>query len=127
MPAITNIVVADATPTNHTYKPQSASLGLSTWAETSAATYAGNGRIAVAMSLPTATRRTTREKLTHTFPIERTTDGVVSVTDTITYILEAIIPATVSEAEATAAYTQFKNLMSNGQIMAYLAQREPVY
>lgn len=127
MPATTNIVVADATPTDHTYKPQSASLGLSTWAETSAATYAGNGRIAIAMSLPSAARRTTREKLTLTLPIERTVEGVVGVSDTITYILEAIIPATVSDAEATSAYTQFKNLMSNALVSAYLAHREPVY
>lgn len=127
MPATTNIVVADATPTDHTYKPQSASLGLSTWAETSAATYAGNGRIAIVMSLPSATRRTTREKLTLSLPIERTVDGVVVVSDTITYILEAIIPAAVSDAEATSAYTQFKNLMSNALVLAYLAHREPVY
>lgn len=127
MPATANIVIADAVPTNHTYKPRSASLALSTWAESSAATYEGNGRLAIVMSQPTASRRTTREKLTLSIPIERTVDSVISVQDTITYILEAIIPATCSDAEANNAYTQFKNLMSNALVLAYLAQREPVY
>lgn len=127
MPATTNIVIADAVPTNHTLKPLSASLSLSTWAETSAATYEGNARLAIAMSNPTSTRKTTREKLTFTMPVERTVDSVVKVTDTITYILEAIIPAACSETEAIKAQTLFKNLLSNALVIAYLANREPVY
>lgn len=36
MPAISNIVIADNVPTNHTLKPLTASLPLSTWMETTA-------------------------------------------------------------------------------------------
>lgn len=127
MPATSNIVIADAVPTNHTLKPLSASLGLSTWAETSATTYEGNARLAIAMSNPTSTRKTTRLKMTFTMPVERTVDSVVRVADTITYILEAIIPATCSETEAIKAQTMWKNLQSNALVIAYQAQREPVY
>lgn len=127
MPAIANIVVADATPTNHTFKPQSASMALSTWAETSATTFEGNGRIAIAMSPPSSTRKTSRIKLTLHLPVERTVDGVVKVTDTCLYTLEGVIPATCSASEAEQSFTILQNLVASTLAEAYFASREPAW
>lgn len=127
MPAIANIVVADATPVNHTFEPQSASLALSTWAEETATTFEGNGRIAVAMSNPTSTRKTSRIKINYAQPIERDVDGVVKVTDTILYTFEAVLPSSCSMDEAELAYTVACNILGSTQIASYLVNRKPVY
>lgn len=127
MPAIANIVVADATPANHTFVPQQAAMALSTWMETAAATYEGNARIAVTMSPPSKARATTRERLTLAVPFERTVESVVTVPDTIIFTLDAVIPSACSAAEALKAYTMLKNLVAHSVVQAYIASREPVY
>lgn len=127
MPAIANIVIADNVPADHTFKPLSASLPLSTWAETTATTYDGNSRLAVSMSNPSASRKTTRTKAILTFPIERTVDSVVVVDDTILYTVEAVIPASCSAGEALKVYTLFKNLAAHTVMQDFFANREPVY
>lgn len=127
MPAISNIVAANAVPTNHTFKPQSASLALSTWSENDGTIFEGNARLAVSMSNPTATRKTTRIKVVLSYPLERTVSGIVVVPDTILYTLEAVIPSACSAAEALDAYTTEKNVLANTLIQSYLADREPVY
>lgn len=127
MPSTANIVVADATPTNHTFAPQSASLALSTWQESSAETYEGNGRIAISMSPPNSSRKTSRMKLTCALPIERTVDDVVKVTDTILYTVEAVVPSTCSAGEAANAFALVKNTLANALIGGYFADRTPVF
>lgn len=127
MPAIANIVIADNVPANHTFKPLSASLPLSTWAETTATTYNGNSRLAVSMSNPSSSRKTTRIKAVLSLPIERTVDGIVVVDDTILYTVEAVIPATCSAVEALKAYALFKNLSASTVMQSFFADREPVY
>lgn len=127
MPSTANIVVADATPTNHTFKPLSASLALSTWAEFDATIYEGNARLSIALSNPTATRKTSRLKQVLSYPFERTVDGIVTVPDTILYTVEAVLPSACSAAEALEAYTVFKNLWANTLVQSYFASREPVY
>lgn len=127
MPAIGVITVADATPTNHSFNPQTASLALSSWAEATATTYEGNGRVAVSMSNPTSTRKTSRVKLTFSLPIERLVDGVTMVTDTIIYSVEAVVPSNCSAAEALKGYTLFKNLVAHTVVQSYCADRVPVY
>lgn len=127
MPAIANIVVADATPTNHTLIPQQAALALSTWMAKEAATYEGNPRAALQMSPPSKVRPTSRVKVTLAIPFERTVDAVVTVPDTITFFVDAVIPSSCSDAEAEKAYVMFKNLMAHATVEAYLADREAVY
>lgn len=127
MPAIANIIVADATPTNHTLVPQQAAMALSTWMAKEAATYEGNPRLAVTMSPPSKARPTTRVKLTFTVPFERTVDGVVVVPDAYIFIGEAVISSALSDAEALKAFTMSKNLMAHATVQSYLASREPVY
>lgn len=127
MPATANIVVANAIPTNHTFKPLSAALALSTWSETDGSIYEGNARLAISLSNPTSTRKTSRIKMVLSYPFERTVSGIVTVPDTILYTLEAVIPSSCSGSEALDAYTVAKNLMANPLVQSYLANREPVY
>lgn len=127
MPAIANIVVADATPANHTLIPLSASMASSQWMEKSAATYEGNTRLTLGMSPPTAQRPTTRNSVKFYVPIERTVDDAVVVADTIIFTLDQVVAKTVSDAEALKAFTMFKNLIGHTIVQSYLAGREPVY
>lgn len=126
MPETANIVVADATPADHTLYPRQAGLGLSTWSSKEAATYDGELRLSVTMSLPSKNRATTRMRQTFTVPVEREVDGVVQVDDTITYITDVVIPKTCSDAEAAKAAALFRNLQDNSLIQSYFASREPV-
>lgn len=127
MPAITNIVVADATPTNHTLIPMSASMANSQWMEKSAATFEGNTRVVAKMNPPTSQRPTTRNIITLNVPLERDVDGVTVVGDVIIFEVNQVIAKTVSDAEALRAYAIFKNLIAHATIQSYLAAREPVY
>jgi hypothetical protein len=127
MPAINNIVIADAAPANHTLAPQQAAMALSLWQAAEAATYGGNTRLAVTMSPPSKTRATTRIKGTLTVPHERTVEGVVSVPDTSIYTFEAVIPSAVSAAEAADGYALFKNLVAHATVQAYVADRTAVW
>lgn len=127
MPAIANIVVADATPENHTLIPQTASMANSTWIEASAATYEGNARVTAAMSPPVAQRPTTRSSFKCSFPIEREVDGITAVGDVIIFNVEQVIAKTVSQAEADQVYAMFKNLMASSIVESYFADRLPAY
>lgn len=127
MPSTANIVIADATPANHTLTPQQAGMALSTWKADEAATYAGNPRLAVSMSPPSKARPTTREKLTFTVPFERTVEGIITVPDSIIYTVDVVVPSACSNAEALKAYAMFKNLMANTLVQSYFAGREPVF
>lgn len=127
MPAISNIVVADATPTNHTFLPQQASIALSTWMEGAAATYEGNSRVAMTMSPPSKARATTREKISLAVPFERTVNGVVVVPDIMLFNTDVVIPSALSAAESLKGYTMWKNLVAHAVVQALIAAREPAW
>lgn len=127
MPNIANIVVADATPVNHTFLPQRAAMELSTWVTKEAVTHDGNPRLAIVMSPPASNRKTTRNKLTLTIPFEREVDGVTRVADTIIYTIDVVIPANCSDAEADKAYTMFKNLVAHATVESYCVARLNVF
>lgn len=127
MPSIANIVVADATPANHTFIPLSAAMALSTWAAREAATFEGNPRFAAVMSPPSSARKTSRVKTILTVPFERTDGSIVTVPDTIIFTVEAVIPSSCSDAEALKVFTMQKNLFANSIVQAYFAGREPAY
>jgi hypothetical protein len=127
MPAIANIVVADATPTDHTLVPLSAFMANSQWSERSAAIFEGNARVMLGMSPPTSQRPTTRNVLKLYVPVEQEVDGVTVVTDTILFTLDHVLSKTVSDADALKAYTMFKNLVAHATVQSYMASREPAY
>lgn len=127
MPAISNIVVADSVPSNHTYYPRSASMATSIWVETAAPIYEGNGRITASMSPPTSARRTTRSKFVHLIPVYTEVDGIYRVTDTIIFNTEAVMPVGVTPLVAANAYAQHKNLQSSSIVQAYFSSGDPAY
>jgi hypothetical protein len=127
MPAIANIVVADATPTDHTLVPITASMALSEWMEDAADTYEGNARVRASMSPPTSQRPTTRNKVDLFVPLEREVDGVTVVTDVIIFNLSHVIAKTCTSDEAAKAYAMFKNLVAHSTVESYLSARKPAY
>jgi hypothetical protein len=104
-----------------------ASVAKSQWMEKSGTIYEGNARLDLAMSLPSASRPTTRNTAVFYIPLERVVDGVTVVEDTIIFNVSQVIARTVTDAEALKAYTMFKNLMAHATVQSYLAGREPVY
>lgn len=126
MSAITNIVIADAVPANHTYLPQSASMALSTWSA-AAAYFEANERIAISMSQPTSQRKTSRVRIVHTVPFARLESGVLVRVDNIIFTTDAVIPSGCTESEALGAYAQHKNLQATTVVQDYLGKRTPVW
>lgn len=127
MPAIGNIVVADNTPANHTLEPISASVALSSWAQTDASVFDGNKRLAVSMSLPNAARKTFRTKHVLTVPVIEVVDGVDKVVDTMIFTIESVVPQTVSAANALHGYKMLDSYVGGATCQAYIAGRSPVY
>lgn len=128
MPAISNIVVADSVPTNHTYYPRQASMAMSAWTETSAPIFEGNARLAAVMSPPTASRKTTRTKFTHTIPVYReNAEGLFVVSDVMIFTTEGVLPTGLTAVEALNGWTQHKNLQGSSIAQAYFASADPAY
>lgn len=127
MPAISTIVLADNVPSNHTFNPISASVGLSRWMTSAAATFAGNETIDIKMSPSSRTRNTTRVTVLFSDPVEVTESGIVVVNDTLRANLEVVIPDGVAATRALAFYTKLKNLAAHATVQSYIADRIPVY
>jgi hypothetical protein len=127
MPAIGQIVVADATPTNHTFDPISASVGSSQWVTGNALTYAGNETIEVKMARPTATRKTTRVTVLFAKPIEVTNDGITTVTDIARANMEFIIPTGMTTDDAGHFHKEVANLLDASVIQSYIKDRKPAF
>lgn len=127
MPAIGNVVIADAVPANHTLVPLAASMAMSNWAENSASIYDGNARLAITMSPPSAARKSTRNKVTLTVPILGTVDGLTTVARTMIFTLEGVIPSDCTAAEAANGYAMMKNLAAHATVQSYFADRVPVF
>lgn len=125
MPAISNIVIANAVPVNLTLNPLSASLALSTWQQKDAAIFDGNARLAMALSMPSSSRKTARAKVTLTIPVIRTYDDVPRVDDSMIFTMEGVVPSSISAEEALNGYTYGKNLFAHAVVQALFANREP--
>lgn len=127
MPAIGNIVVADATPTNHTFEPMTASMALSTWRASDNTTQDGKSRLTMAMSAASSARRTEKDTISLVVPIEGTVDGVVQVVRTLYSDTKFTIPVDATDADRAKFYALHKNLMAHATVQSYVQDGKCVY
>jgi hypothetical protein len=126
MAAISNLVVADATPTNHTLYPLSASIASSKYAEQAANIMSGNRTLELKLSLASKTRATDRATVLYAAPKEQEVDGVWGVASTGRFTGEYVIPENWTSAERNHFATEAASIVANAVIKA-LTKRDPPY
>jgi len=125
MAAIANYVVADATPTNQTLYPLTASLASSRWTARSATTIAGNRTLEIKCNLATAKRATDRFTVLYARPLEVTgTDGVVSVASIQRFAGEFVIPTSTPNADRNHFAYEVASVVANAVLKAILKDRD---
>jgi len=127
MPAISNLVIADATPTNKTLYPLSASIASSRFMERAANLAAGNKSTELKLSLATTQRPTDRVTLLYGHPYELQVDGVWAVQNVGRMSCEFVIPADWTSTERGHFYALCKNLVAHATVQAYVKDRDPAY
>lgn len=125
MAAISNYVVADATPTNQTLYPLTASLPSSRWTARSAATVAGNRTLEIKCSLATARRATDRFTVLYARPAEVTdTNGAVSVSGIQRFAGEFVIPVNSLNADRNHFAHEVASVVANAVLKAIIKDRD---
>lgn len=127
MPAISNVVVADATPTNHTLYPLSASIASSRFNERAANTVAGNRSLEIKLALANATRPTDRVTVLYAAPYEVLLDGAYVVNDIMRFSGEFVLATSIPSGIREDFATEVKNLMAHALLMSYVRDRDPCY
>jgi anion-transporting ArsA/GET3 family ATPase len=126
MSAIANVVVADATPTNHTLYPLSASIASSKYADQAANIMSGNRTLELKLSLASKTRATDRVTVLFASPKEQEVDGVWGVASIGRATLEYVIPEDWTSTERNHFATEVASLAANAVVKA-LTKRDPPY
>lgn len=123
MSTIANIVVADATPTNHTFYPIRSGMD-SQWITHEGANALVQSKLQVTTSLASATRATDKFKLNFAFPYPKTVDGVITVRSTPRVITDVIIPDDMTAAERLQFWTMYRNSVAASLIAALMTDRD---
>lgn len=123
MSTIANIVVADATPTNHTFYPIRSGMD-SQWITHEGANALVQSKLQATASLASATRATDKFKLNFALPFPKTVDGVVTVRSTPRAILDVILPDDMTAAERLMFWTMYRNACAATLIAALITDRD---
>jgi hypothetical protein len=126
MSAIANLVVADATPTNKTLYPLSASIASSMYAERSANSVAGNRTADVGLSLASAKRPTDRVTAKYNSPKEQLVDGAYVVSGIGRATIEYVVPQDWTDTERNHFATEVANYAASAAVMNTV-KRDPAY
>lgn len=127
MPTAANIVLADSTPTNHTFQPVLVTPASSVFIDRSSNIAEGNATIILGFSLATSKRKTDRVDVRFNYPIERQVDGVWVVSDVARYIGQWIIPTSMTQAERDHFEAYVDNLVGHSSVEGYVADRNPFW
>lgn len=127
MPAISSLVIADATPANKTLYPLSASIASSRYMERAANLAAGNKSAELKMSLATTARPTDRITALYAHPFEAQVDGVWVVQNVGRMAVEFVIPADWTTTERGHFFALCKNYVAHATVQAYVRDRDPNY
>lgn len=127
MPAIGDVVVADATPTNHTFEPLAASMALSTWKASDNTTQDGKSRLGISLSPASSARRTEKCTISLVIPVEGSVDGVTQVVRTFYADIKTTTPVDATDADRAKFYAMLKNLAAHATVQSYIRDGKPVY
>lgn len=128
MPAIANIVIADAVPANHTFVPLAANVGEAQHVNRNGNIAASNEVLILNYSPASSKRKTDRIRFRLTDPLERgnATDGYTA-DDKMFIDVTAVIPESATPTERSNFATLAKNLMANTVVLGYISSGDPEY
>lgn len=127
MPTVTNIVLADSVPANHTFQPVSVTTAASVLIDRATNIAEGNPTLILGFNMANTKRKTDRVDVRLNFPIERQVDGVWVVTDTARFIGQWIVPVSMTQTERDNFEALADNLVSHSVVEGYVADRNPFY
>lgn len=123
MSSIANLVIADATPTNHTFYPIKSGMD-SQWITHEGANALVQGKLVLVSSLASAVRATDKFKMNFSWPFAKTVDGVVSVRSTPRILADVILPDDMTAAERLMFWTMFRNACAAALVAGTITDRD---
>lgn len=127
MPAAATIVLADATPANHSYEPiEGDSSNFLFLERTLSTTSAGAEALRLTFSRATSGRSTNRVGVRLDIPYEHTVDGVTLVHSTARYQGSFTLPETMTASDREHFMTLVANAYANAVIRGYVEDLIPV-
>lgn len=127
MPAIANVVVADATPANTTLYPISASVGSSRFLERGGVLAAANRSLELKLALANKTRATDRVTVLFARPYAVLEDGVYVVRDVMRFNGEFVISENIPADVRNHFYSEVASLFGTTLLRGYVKDRDPCY
>lgn len=129
MPAVANIVIADATPSNRTYGPMSVSGTKTVWVDRSTSNLVeGQSQIILDFSPTSSTRKTDKTTISLSLPKIVVVDGVNTV-DSIGRFVNGqfVVPPSWTTTDRAHLFSLSANLMANSFVMEAVTNRNPPY
>lgn len=123
MSTIANLVIADATPTNHTFYPIKSGLD-SQWITHEGANALVQGKLVLGSSLASAARSTDKFKVNYSWPFAKTVDDVVTVRSTPRFLADVIVPDDMTVAERLMFWTMVRNVLAATLVAAHITDRD---
>jgi hypothetical protein len=129
MPAVSNIVLADATPANHTFVPVSVTPDQAVWLDRDGTTAAGSKELVAQYSRANGARKTDRVKIRLNIPYEATsTDtGKTYVAYTARFSCDIVLPDEMSATERGHVAALIKNALADSVLNGYISDLDPAY
>jgi len=127
MPAFANIVLADATPANHTFAPVRVEGGVAYHEDRDSTTSAGYKTLTLEMSRATSNRPTNRIRVRLNIPYEYTADGVVLIRSTARHIGDTVLPDDMSTTERGHFAAILESAYAHSVVSGYIASLDPEY
>jgi len=127
MPTAAAIVLADATPSNHTFSPLKVTVESSLLVSREGTTSAGNPTLIIGLSQAHVNRATNKVSVRLNQPIEQTVDGVVSVRSTPRFEGVFTLPDDMTEAERTDFAALVESAVSDSVVQGYVTALDPMY
>jgi hypothetical protein len=127
MPLASTVVIADATPTNHTFSPVQVSTQKALLLDKSTSIPASNKTMVLKFNLANANRATDRIRQELHAPIEQTIDFIVSVRSTPRFLADWVMPADMDDAERENFVAMVVSFIGHAITEAYARSRDPMY
>lgn len=127
MPDVSSVVVADATPTNHTMYPLVKGLASSKFIGREGTIPRSDRSLELKLSLASASRATDRVTVLYSSPVTVEVDGVDTVSDIQRFSCEFVLAETVGSETREDFVAEVASLISSALMLAYVKDRDPAY
>lgn len=126
MSALANLVIADNTPTNHTFAPVAREAGILRFVNRESSTQAGNMLASLSLTYASKGKSVNRVRTAFVHPFEVSIDGVQTVRDFAQVNTDFILPVGMTAAELLRFGTMHKNMQALAAVYAYYASLDPM-